>query len=327
LRRGRSWRRSDDLGCIRASSAGRHRFTSAISEVSSLACDAHEAYVFIMTEHHPAVSEIAALVGNPARANILMALIDGRALTATELADVAGVSPQTASEHLAKLREANLLAQAKQGRHSYFRLGSPKVARMIEGIMVVAADGPRRYRPRWNGDEQLRTARTCYDHIAGRLGVALTDSVTQHNHVVLTEDGGMVTRAGEKFLANFGIALEETREGRRTFCRPFLDSSERRPHLAGALGAALAERCFDLGWITRIRDSRALKISPKCQCGFKDVFEISLDLLTIRHPEVAAKRPSKDESARESGPSPSEARGARRRAGHFGPDPLARTSG
>ena len=157
-------------------------------------------------------------------------------MTASELAYAAGVSPQTTSEHLAKLREANLLALTKQGRHSYFRLSSPKIARMIESIMVVAADGPQRYRPRWNGDDQLRTARTCYDHIAGRLGVALTDALTHRKHVVLTDDGGMVTRAGEKFLAGFGISLQDAREGRRTFCRPCLDWSERRPHLAGALG-------------------------------------------------------------------------------------------
>jgi DNA-binding transcriptional ArsR family regulator len=216
-----------------------------------------------MAGTEPAVAEIAALVGNPARANIMMALANGRALTATELAYVAGVSAQTTSGHLAKLREANLLSLTKQGRHSYFRLSSPKIARMIESIMVVAADGPQRYRPRWNGDEALRTARTCYDHIAGRLGVALTDALTHRKHVVLTEDGGMVTRAGERFLTNFGITLDDAKEGRRTFCRPCLDWSERRPHLAGALGAALADRCFDLGWIARNRDSRALKISGK----------------------------------------------------------------
>jgi DNA-binding transcriptional ArsR family regulator len=225
---------------------------------------------------NPAVPEIAALVGNPARANILMALANGRALTATELAYVAGVSPQTTSEHLARLKEANLISLAKQGRHSYFRLSSPKIARMIESIMVVAADGPQRYRPRWHGDDQLRTARTCYDHIAGRLGVALTDSLVAHKHVVLSEDGGMVTRAGEGFLAEFGIVLDEVKEGRRTFCRPCLDWSERRPHLAGAVGAALAERCFELGWIARIRDSRALKIPAKGERGFKDVFGVSL---------------------------------------------------
>jgi DNA-binding transcriptional ArsR family regulator len=230
-----------------------------------------------MNGTHPAVSEIAALVGNPARANILMALADGRALTATELAYAARVSPQTTSEHLARLREANLLALTKQGRHSYFRLASPKIARMLESIMVVAADGPQRYRPRWNGDDQLRTARTCYDHIAGRLGVALTDVLTHRKHILLTDDGGMVTRAGEKFLAGFGIDLDEAKDGRRTFCRPCLDWSERRPHLAGALGAAVADRCFELGWVARLRDSRALKISTKGEHGLMDVFGISLN--------------------------------------------------
>ena len=224
----------------------------------------------------PAVAEIAALVGNPARANMLMALMDGRALTASELAYVAGVSPQTTSEHLAQLRQANLLSLTKQGRHSYFRLASPKIARMIEGIMVVAADAPQRYRPRWNGDDALRTARTCYDHIAGRLGAALTDTLTHRRHIMLIDDGGVVTRAGAKHLADFGIKLDTVEHGRRTFCRPCLDWSERRPHLAGALGAVFADRCFELGWIARIRDSRALKISAKGERGFAETFGVSL---------------------------------------------------
>ena len=227
----------------------------------------------------PAISEIAALVGNPARANILIALMDGRALTASELAYVAGVTPQTASGHLARLKEANLLSLAKQGRHSYFRLSSPKIARMIEGIMVVAADGPQRYRPRWNGDDELRNARTCYDHIAGRLGVALTDALTGGQHIVLTEDGGIVTPAGEAFLSDFGVLPDEIRKGRRTFCRPCLDWSERRPHLAGALGAALAGRCFELGWIAHVRGSRALKISAKGERGFRETFGVALDAM------------------------------------------------
>ncbi len=250
--------------------------TSGIPELSRLAGTARSVYLLAMSEAQPAVSEIAALVGNPARANILMALIEGRALTASELSYVAGVSPQTTSEHLARLRDANLLSMTKQGRHCYFRLGSPQVARMIESIMVVAADAPQRYRPRWNGGEQLRTARTCYDHIAGRLGVALVNALTKQEHILLSEDGGMVTRAGEKFLAEFGVHLEDVRRGRRAFCRPCIDWSERRPHLAGALGAALAGRCLELGWVARIRDSRALKISADGENGFREVFGIML---------------------------------------------------
>ena len=242
-----------------------------------LARTGRAAYLVDMSEAQPAVAEIAALVGNPARANILIALIDGRALTATELAYIGGVSAQTASEHLARLRDANLLSLTKQGRHSYFRLRSPEVARMIEAIMVIAADAPQRYRPRWNGDDRLRTARTCYDHIAGRLGVAIADALIQRRHIVLSEDGGMVTRAGETYLSGFGIGLAAAKEGRRTFCRPCIDWSERRPHLAGALGVALAGRCFDLGWIARVRGSRALKITAKGEAGFRDEFGIALN--------------------------------------------------
>ena len=219
-----------------------------------------------MSASTPSIAEVAALIGNPARANMLTALLDGRALTAGELAYAAGVSPQTTSGHLAKLAEARLLLPSKQGRHVYYRLSSPLIGRMLEGIMAVAAVGPPRHRPRSRGDEALRAARTCYDHLAGRLGVGLTDALAAHGHVVLGEDGGEVTAAGEEFLGGFGIALGPLRDSRRAFCRPCLDWSERRPHLAGALGAALAAKLFALGWIVRQRDTRAVLVSAKgCQ--------------------------------------------------------------
>jgi DNA-binding transcriptional ArsR family regulator len=227
----------------------------------------------------PSISEVAAIVGNPARANVLMALLDGRALTAGELAYAAGVSPQTTSEHLAKMTEARLLVLTKQGRHCYYRLASPLVGRMLEGIMAVAAEGPPRHRPRSRADDALQMARTCYDHLAGRLGVALTDVLSARDHVVLNEDGGMVTSTGEDFFSRFGIGLHEINHGRRAFCRPCLDWSERRLHLAGAVGAALAARCFDLGWIARVRDSRALQIKPAGMRGFAEVFGIDLRTL------------------------------------------------
>lgn len=229
-----------------------------------------------MTAPQPSIAEVAALVGNPARANVLMALLDGRALTATELAFAAGVSPQTTSGHLAKLTEAHLLALTKQGRHSYYRLASPLIGRMLEGIMAVAADGPPRYRPHWRGDDALRLARTCYDHLAGRLGVALADTLAAREHVVLTEDGGVVTPQGEQFLRELGIDLADGGKGKRAFCRPCLDWSERRPHLAGAVGAALATRCFELGWIKRLRDSRAVTVPAAGRQGFADAFGIDL---------------------------------------------------
>jgi DNA-binding transcriptional ArsR family regulator len=223
------------------------------------------------------VAEIAALVGDPARANMLHALMSGRAFTASELASHASITAQTASGHLSKLTESGLLAVAQQGRHRYFKLSSPLVGRMLESIGAVAAvQGAPRHRPRSRLDDALRTARTCYDHLAGRLGVALAESLQQAGHVVLTEDGGVVTRRGHRFFAEFGVDLAEAAKGRRCFCRPCLDWSERRTHLGGALGAKLAERCFDLGWLERAKDSRAVAIPRKGEAGFRTVFAIDL---------------------------------------------------
>jgi DNA-binding transcriptional ArsR family regulator len=214
----------------------------------------------------------AALLGDPARANILTALMDGGALTAKELAYAARVSPQTTSGHLGKLTEAGLLVPEKQGRHRYYRLASPLVGRMMESILAVAGPDPRP-RAAWRGGEALRTARTCYDHIAGRLGVALADALQAQGHVTLSADGGEVTEAGVAFLRDFG---SEPAGGKRVFCRPCLDWSERRPHIAGRLGAALACRCFELGWIVRQRDTRALAITEAGQAGFAERFAIRL---------------------------------------------------
>jgi DNA-binding transcriptional ArsR family regulator len=218
------------------------------------------------------MASIAALLGDPARANILTALMDGRALTAKELAFAAHVSPSTTSGHLARLTEAALLAVQQQGRHRYFRLASPLVGQMLESIMAVAGPTPRAG-PAWRGGEALRTARTCYDHLAGRLGVALADALTGAGHVALTPDGGEVTDKGRAFLRDFGA---EPPAGKRVFCRPCLDWSERRPHIAGRLGAALATRCMELGWLARQRDSRAVTITGPGASGFADMFGIKL---------------------------------------------------
>ncbi|HEX2939948.1 MAG TPA: helix-turn-helix transcriptional regulator [Rhodopila sp.] len=219
------------------------------------------------------MANVAALLGEPTRANMLVALLDGRALTAKELAFAAHITAPTASEHLGRLTEAELLTVEKQGRHRYFRLASPLVAQMMEAVMAVAGPEPRPA-PRWRGGEALRTARTCYDHLAGRLGVALADSLLAAGHVTLTDDGGEVTPSGRAFLANFGA---EPEPGKRVFCRPCLDWSERRPHIAGRLGAALATRCLTLGWVTRLPDTRAVAISSAGASGFAKVFGIHLE--------------------------------------------------
>tara|TARA_B100000513_G_scaffold41259_1_gene15632 strand:- start:845 stop:1546 length:702 start_codon:yes stop_codon:yes gene_type:complete len=221
------------------------------------------------------LAEVGSLVGDVARAQMLVALLDGRALTAGELAWCAGIAPQTASGHLGKLHGAGLLAMEKQGRHRYFRLSSPTVAAMLESMGVVCAiDTPRRIRPESRMDVDLRRARTCYDHLAGILGVALADSLSAKGAIDLSGDGGLVTERGRRFLVDFGIALDDLEKRKRCFCRPCLDWSERRHHIAGAVGAALADRLFGLGWIERIKDSRAVRVTPDGCRGLKDTFGI-----------------------------------------------------
>jgi DNA-binding transcriptional ArsR family regulator len=225
----------------------------------------------------PLIAEIAALVGDPARANILSALMDGRALTATELAYSANVTPQTASGHLAKLTGGRLLEVAKQGRHRYYRLANAAVAQMLEGIMAVSMNAPPRYRPRSKCDDAMRAARTCYDHFAGQLGVGIADTLCARGHVVLTTDGGEVTDAGLAFLHRFGVDVDvDAGKSKRPFCRSCLDWTERRPHIAGRVGALLTAHCFDLGWVKRVRETRALSITPAGRRGFKETFGLSL---------------------------------------------------
>jgi len=224
----------------------------------------------------PQIAEVAALVGDPARANILCALLGGRALTATELAFAAGVSPQTTSGHLGKLATARLILPMKQGRHRYYRLAGPHVGQMLESIMSVALEGPPRFQPKSKFDEQLRHARTCYDHIAGVLGVGLADSMAGRGLLVLGDEAGEVTAAGAEFLSTLGVDLAAAHERRRMFCRPCLDWTERRPHIGGAVGAALANRCFELKWIERRRDSRALTITPAGRRGLLETFALTI---------------------------------------------------
>ncbi|HMI12082.1 MAG TPA: metalloregulator ArsR/SmtB family transcription factor [Bradyrhizobium sp.] len=218
----------------------------------------------------PQLAEVAQLVGDPGRANILSTLMDGRALTASELATVAGVKPQTASSHLAKLVERELLTVEKRGQRRFYRLATPLVAQMLEGIMTVAATGPPRFRPPSRIDSEMRRARTCYDHLAGELGVALTDAMIERRFLVLDADAGELTTEGSEFLADLGVDL--TPPSRRAFCRPCLDWSERRPHLAGRVGAAITHLGFERDWIRRRPLGRSLEITESGIAAFRKLF-------------------------------------------------------
>src|SRR4051794_36470394 len=205
--------------------------------------------------------EVAALVGDTARATMLAALMGGQALTATELAYLARVSRPTASEHLRKLVDARLLGVCRQGRFSYYRIASPLVASMLESIKAVAAlEVPPRYQPRSLRDDALRFGRTCYNHLAGQLGVAIADALAANGHIVLADDGGEVTQEGERVLMRFGVNLAPRGRSTKMFCRPCLDWSERRYHLAGHVGSEICRCCFELGWLARVRDTRAVKV-------------------------------------------------------------------
>jgi DNA-binding transcriptional ArsR family regulator len=223
--------------------------------------------------------EVASLVGNAARAAMLHALMDGRALTASELARVARITPQTASTHLARMVAAGLVSVMQQGRHRYHRLASPAVARMIESIMQAAFDGLDARRPLVTGprDPAMRLARTCYDHLAGRLGVAIADALVQNGHVMLAADGGLVTDSGAQLLARLGIDMANLNTDRgQVPCRPCLDWSERRPHLAGALGAALCALCLQQDWIRRRNLTRALIITAKGHRALRELIGVNL---------------------------------------------------
>jgi DNA-binding transcriptional ArsR family regulator len=218
----------------------------------------------------PRIASIAALIGEPARANMLIALMDGCALTASELAQVGGIMLPTASGHLSRLVEAGLLAVRKQGRHRYFALSDNDVADAVEALMGLAQRTgavPARTGPR---HAALREARVCYDHLAGERGVALLESLYWRGFVEGTRDV-VLTKAGRAHVAGLGVDLDRLASGRRPLCRTCLDWSERRAHLGGALGAALLDLMHARGWLRR-EEGRVLRFSPAGARAFEDAF-------------------------------------------------------
>jgi DNA-binding transcriptional ArsR family regulator len=211
----------------------------------------------------PNIVGIAALIGDHARAEMLTALMSGMALTATELAEVAGVSKQTASSHLAKLVDAKLLEMQAQGRHRYFRLAGSDVAQLLESLMSVAfRTGAVRLRssPR---EPALRKARVCYDHLAGELGVKLYEQLIERGAFGFSQGSMGLSDTGEALMRELGIEPASLVTARRPLCRCCMDWSERRDHLAGGLGAALLARFEQLGWARRVPDSRIISFNAK----------------------------------------------------------------
>ncbi|MCB5174704.1 ArsR/SmtB family transcription factor [Microvirga lenta] len=221
----------------------------------------------------PAIAPVAALLGDPARANMLGALMDGRALTVSELAEAAGVTIQTASGHLSKLEAARLVAAEKQGRHRYFRLSGPDVAQVLEALMGLAQrTGAIRVRtgPK---DAALRAARVCYDHLAGERGVALLNGLARQG-LVTGETELALSEEGRAFFQCFGVDVARLEKGRRPVCRACLDWSERRLHLGGALGATILSIVVERQWGRR-DESRALVFTCDGLAAFNQAFRLT----------------------------------------------------
>ena len=220
----------------------------------------------------PNIAEIASLIGEPARANILTALMTGKALTATELANEAGVTPQTASSHLRKLEEGQLVTLRKEGRHRYFSLSGEDVAHALEGLMGLAAGrGHLRTRtgPR---DSALRHARVCYNHLAGTMGVHMYQSMASSGYFATSANGLLLSPSGAQFISDFGLDIESLPPSSAPICRECLDWSARQSHLAGRLGRALLAHMIALGWAKRLPDSRVVQFSKSGQLNFANTF-------------------------------------------------------
>ena len=229
-----------------------------------------------MVNSEPDLATIAALISEPSRASILSALMGGEALPASELAYRSQITPQTASSHLAKLVDGNLIEVAKIGRHRYYSLKNEDVAKIIESLQVIAPEQKSIVKANPKVPQKLRYVRTCYDHLAGKLGVSVTQSLLEDGYLSEAEDAYLLTTNGEKLMETWQIDIAELQKKRRKFAYPCLDWSERRFHIAGSLGAAIKNVFFENEWVKHVPHSRALLVTKKGERILKENFNITL---------------------------------------------------
>jgi DNA-binding transcriptional ArsR family regulator len=236
-------------------------------------------------KNQPNLSSTAFLIADAARAAMLMALADGRARPANELAFAAGVTAQTASSHLGKLLDGGLLAVEKQGRHRYYRLADPHIAVVLEGLAAISGNRVIRHKPLGREAEKLRFARCCYDHLAGRVGVAILQKLIAQGYLVAGADRTLdVTAAGSTWFADMGIDIGAVKPGRHGIARECLDWTERHHHLAGPLGAQFMTLLCSRDWLRRTASSRAVQVTPDGWAGLKRLFGLTPALLESPSP-------------------------------------------
>jgi DNA-binding transcriptional ArsR family regulator len=214
--------------------------------------------------------KIAALIGDPTRASIMWTLLDGKAFTATELSIVANTSPQNISMHLGKLLEANLLCVEKQGRHKYYRFSSKEIAYAIEGMANLIPPPTVSQKKNTENHSPIKHCRTCYDHLAGKIGVALANSLLEQNIITDTNNNFEISTEGKKWFSDFGINVDEVKKQRRLFLKPCLDWSERKNHISGSLAASLLDKMIANDWLRKTANSRAIIITGK---GEKELYK------------------------------------------------------
>jgi DNA-binding transcriptional ArsR family regulator len=218
------------------------------------------------------ISRISTIIGDPVRSVILWTLLDNRAYTAIELANVVETSPQNISIHLSKLVNADLLTVESQGRHKYYKLLNPEIAGVIEGIANLVPK--ERQKKVTDNNSGIKYCRTCYDHLAGKIGVEITAKLIDKKYIVLDNKSFLVTDEGKTFFEDLGIDLEALKKQKRIFAKPCLDWSERKHHFSGSLAAALLNKMFETDWIRRIDNSRAVSITANGQKALYDKLKL-----------------------------------------------------
>ncbi|MEJ3741424.1 helix-turn-helix domain-containing protein [Bacillus tropicus] len=222
------------------------------------------------------ISKVDLLLCSDSRVHILAYLLDGKAYPASELAHVAKIKPKTATYHLSKMKEEGILSIEKHGKHSYYRLFNSEISKILESLLIISPQEKIKPLRQSSQSSELRCARTCYNHLAGKLGVAITNSLLDKGYLIKNDLYFHITKTGQEFFKELGIDLNEFKQKRSILAKACLDWTEREHHLAGSLGNALLEKLLELNWIQRVSKSRAIKVNPDGRKELEQIFSINI---------------------------------------------------